>query len=61
MAPLSTSMHVPQAFVSSGKVVLVFEINRLPFFDLQVIFYGQMASAFCSKVLIAKYQPVINL
>jgi len=37
------SLRVPQAFLWGGKVMLVLEIIYL-FFDLQVIFYGQMIS-----------------
>jgi len=37
------STRTRNVFLGEGKVVLVFEIIDL-FFDLQVIFYGQMSS-----------------
>jgi len=37
------STRTPNVFCGGGKVVLVFEIIYL-FFNLQVIFYGQMPS-----------------
>jgi len=37
------SARTPSVFLMGGKVVLVFEIIYL-FFDLEVIFFGQMVS-----------------